>query len=199
MAEITETPARPTTRVRISPRNRGQRSRSGEHAQSLVEVALTLPIFLALLCVTIDLGRAAYTYVIIGQVAQSSARTMSLPDNANTDCTVFNRAETTTNGYTIQADPKSVSGDQDPVAHPTAPTPGTSIAPNAGDLYLWPAVAAASPPDSIVNCPGNGTARTHASNVTAQVTFRFVPWTPIASQVIGAITLVAVSTVSSQY
>ena len=165
----------------------------------MVEVALTLPIFLSLLFVTIDLGRAAYTYVIIGQVAQSSARALSLPDNANTDCGVFSAGDSSSNGFTIQADPNSVSGDQDPVAHPTAPTAGTAIAANHGDLYLWPAVASASPPDTVFHCPGNGTARGHNSQVTAQVTFRFVPWTPIASQVIGSMTLVAVSSVTSQY
>ena len=165
----------------------------------MVEVALVMPVFLALLFVTIDLGRAAYTYVIIGQIAQSSARAMSLPDNANTDCSVFSRAANNSNGYQIGADPNSVSGDQDPVAHPTAPTAGTSIAANRGDLYLWPAVAAASPPDSVFNCPGSGTQRTHQGTVTAQVTFRFVPWTPLASQVIGSLTLVAVSSVTSQY
>ena len=165
----------------------------------MVEVALTLPIFLSLVFVTIDLGRAAYTYVIIGQVAQSSARAMSLPDNSTTDCAVFNAGDSASNGFTIQADPKSVSGDLDPVAHPTAPTAGTAIANNKGDLYLWPAVASANPPDSVFNCPGNGTARSHNTTVTAQVTFRFVPWTPIAAQVIGSMTLVAVSSVTSQY
>lgn len=165
----------------------------------MVEMALTLPIFLSLLFVTIDLGRAAYTYVIIGQIAQSSARTMSLPDNSTTDCTVFNRAINNSNGYVIQGDPNSVSGDSDPVANPSAPTAGSSIPANKGDLYLWPAVASASPPESVFHCAGNGTARGHSASVTAQVTFRFVPWTPIASSVIGAFTLVAVSTVTSQY
>jgi hypothetical protein len=196
MAKQINLPAASITRVRFQL---GQRSRRGQHAQSLVEAALVMPLFFALLFVTIDLGRAAYTYVIIGQIAQSSARTMSLPDNANSDCNVFSAATSGSNGYTIQADPKSVSGDLEPVAHPTAPTAGTSIPANRGDLYLWPAVASANPPDSSGNCPGNGTARTHTANVTAQVTFRFVPWTPIASTVIGAITLVAVSTVASQY
>lgn len=165
----------------------------------MVEVALTLPIFLSLLFVTIDLGRAAYTYVIIGQIAQSSARLMSLPDSSNSDCSVFSHAVNNSNGFVIQGDPNSVSGDSDPVAVPSAPTAGTSIAANKGDLYLWPAVASSSPPESVFHCPGNGTSRGHSTSVTAQVTFRFVPWTPIASQVIGPFTLIAVSTVSSQY
>ena len=166
----------------------------------MVEAALTLPIFLALLFVTIDLGRAAYTYVIIGQIAQSAARTMSLPDNSSTDCNIYTRAESNGNGYVLQADPRSISGDADPVATPSAPTAGTSIPNNRGDLYLWPAVATANPPDSVGNCPGAGSKRcTTHTRVTAQVTFRFVPWTPIASQVIGAITLIATSSVQAQF
>lgn len=164
----------------------------------MVEVALTLPIFLALLFVTIDLGRAAYTYVIIGQVAQSSARSMSLPDDATTDCAVFSQGESRGNGYVITADPKSVSGDLDPVANPTYPTQGNVIASNTGDLYLWPAVATASPPDSSANCVGT-VSRGHDARVTAQVTFQFVPWTPIAAQIIGSITIVANSSATTQY
>ena len=164
----------------------------------MVEMALILPVFLALLFVTIDLGRAAYTYVIIGQVAQSSARAMSLPDNATTDCTVFTRGKSSGNGFSINADPKSISGDADPVATPSGTTQGSAITSNTGDLYLWPAEAIAAPPDGIANCAGTA-ARAHNGRVTAQVTFRFVPWTPIASNLIGAINLIANSSVQSQY
>src|SRR6202035_3576225 len=102
-----------------------------------VEAALVMPLFFALLFVTIDLGRAAYTYVIIGQIAQSSARAMSLPDNSTSDCKLFTAAKSNSNGYQIQADPLSVSGDANPVTTTTAPTAGSSIPANKGDLYLW--------------------------------------------------------------
>ena len=164
----------------------------------MVEAALVLPVFLLLLSLTVDIGRAAYTYVIIGQVAQAAARTLSLPDSAHTDCPAFTNAESASNGYTIAADPLSVTGDGDPVATPSAPTQGSSIPANQGDLYLWPAVASAAPPDSVANCTGS-TNRVHQGRVTAQVTFRFVPWTPIAGNLTGPITIVASASVQSQY
>ena len=164
----------------------------------MIETALVLPVFLLLFSLTVDIGRAAYTYAIIGQLAQAAARNLSLPDNAHSDCSAFAAAESNANGYTIAADPLSVSGDSDPVATPSAPTQGSAIAANHGDLYLWPAAATASPPDATANCTGTSS-RVHYGRVTAQVTFRFVPWTPIAGNLTGPITIVATASVQSQY
>ena len=164
----------------------------------MIEAAIVLPVFLLLFSLTVDIGRAAYTYVIIGQVAQAAARTLSLPDSAHSDCLAFTNSESNRNGYTIAADPNSVTGDADPVATPSAPTQGSAIAANTGDLYLYPAVATASPPDNGANCTGT-TPRAHYGRVTAQITFEFVPWTPIAGNLTGPITIVAVASVTSQY
>src|SRR5579863_6336407 len=123
--------ARPRSRSPVpSPRAGRRGRRRGENAQGIIEAALTLPVFLLLLCLTIDIGRAAYTYVIMGQLAQQAARTLSLPDNAHADCSTFANAESSGNGYTIVADPLSIAGDGDPVATPSAPTQGSSIAAN---------------------------------------------------------------------
>ena len=50
------------------------RSRRGERGQSLVETALLLPVFVLILIVIFDLGRAVYAYSTIGNAARSGGR-----------------------------------------------------------------------------------------------------------------------------
>lgn len=48
--------------------------RPGKNGQTLVELALLLPVLLLLSVVTIDLGRAVYYYSVIYNVARETAR-----------------------------------------------------------------------------------------------------------------------------
>ena len=160
---------------------------------------MVLPFFLALFFGVVDLGRCVYQYVIMGQTAETAARMMSLPDNKATDCTIFTALLGSGNGYSIVADPNSIRGDADPSTTPSAPTAGSSVAANGADLYLYPAVAAASPPSSSANCGGSGATRGTKIQVDAQVTYRFVPWTPVISQIGSSITLTVIAKEWMQY
>lgn len=156
----------------------------------MVETALTLPIALLLLFVAIDLARAAYTWVIIGQDAQTAARLASLPDNQSSDCREFATLGSGNNGVTVAADDKSVFGDT-ATNHTAAP----SLPANTGALYLYPAEAKTAP--VATNC-SNAIARV-SGPVAATVTFNFQPWTPIASQLVPSIAISATATEDTQY
>jgi Flp pilus assembly protein TadG len=176
------------------------RQRRRQRAQSMVETALVLPIFLVLLFMTVDLARATYTWVMMGQDAQSAARQAALNGNQTSDCSAITGAVTAGNGVTLTADPKSIINNGSPSASPapwTAPTQA-----NAGYLYIYPAQATANPPAS--NCsnasPGAGSpARPAQKSVTAIVNFNFVPWTPLVSQLLPKIVISAQATEQSQY
>lgn len=166
----------------------------------MVETALALPIILLLLFMTIDFARAAYTWVMLGQDAETAARQISLPDNQTSDCSAITAVTTAGNGVTITADPKSIVNDGSPTSSSSYTTP---TSPNSGYLYLYPAQATANPPASnCTNSSPNGTtspSRQTNSTVTAQVTFDFVPWTPVASQLFPTITLKAQASEATQY
>jgi Flp pilus assembly protein TadG len=177
------------------------RRRRRQRAQSMVEVALVLPIFLVLLFVTVDVARGAYTWVMIGQDAESAARQAALNGNSTSDCAAINAVVTSGNGVALSADPKSILGDGDPSSSTAPWTPPTTA--NAGYLYIFHAQATANPPAS--NCtnstPGSGSlaARASGGTVTAVVNFDFVPWTPLASQLFSKIVLTAQATEQVQY
>ena len=158
----------------------------------MVETALTLPIMLFLLFVTIDLARAAYTWVIVGQDAQTAARQAALRDNQSSDCKPI-AAVSTTGNVTVTADNKSVYG---PPAQPERGwTSVASLPPNTGALYIYPAEAKASP--VALNC--SNTEARGSGLVTATVNFNFQPWTPIASQLVPSIAIQAQATEETQY
>ena len=166
----------------------------------MVETALVLPVFLVLLFVTIDLARGAYTWVMMGQDAEVAARQVALSGNQASDCSAITAVATTGNGVSVSADPKSILGNGDPSASPAPWT--TPAQANAGYLYIFHAQATANPPAS--NCtnssPGSGTSAARSSgSVTAVVNFDFVPWTPLASQLLPKIVLTAQATEQTQY
>ena len=165
----------------------------------MIETALVLAVFVLFLFMTIDLARAAYTWVMLGQDAEVAARQLSLPDNQTSDCSAITAVVSSGNGVTVAADPRSIINDGTPSTSSsyTAPT-----GMNSGYLYIYPAQATANPPAS--NCANStpstsSAARQTSINVTALVTFNFVPWTPIASQLFPTITLAAQASEATQY
>lgn len=161
----------------------------------MIEAAMVLPIFIVVMFITLDICRGAYTWVIIGQDAEVAARQATLPDNRTSDCSSIDSVETAGNGITIKSDPDSYMGG--------GTASGAPSQSNAGYLFINAPQASASPPDAAgdANCsnttPTTG-ARGHGT-VTAQITFNFVPWTPIASQFFPALRLTASSTEATQY
>jgi Flp pilus assembly protein TadG len=170
-----------TVARRSSSRNHArQRSRSrGRHGQAMVETALSLPLFLLMLCGTVDLGRAIYVRLVMGSDAIESARQISLADNRTSDCSSMTASIQNGNGIVNAADPQSVDGNTDPtLSGSRASTPPAG----QGYLYLFPAVAPAPGPPTQSVCSGYKS-RAHGK-VVAQITYQFVPWTPGIAQII---------------
>jgi Flp pilus assembly protein TadG len=163
-------------------------------AQSMVETAMVLPIILLFVFVTIDLGRAAYTWVQVGHDAEVAARYDSLPDNQASDCSAINAVVKSGNGLTIAVDSNSMVNDA-----PAGWSAPSSLPANSGALYIYPAQAASAPVQTNCSNPDGSTQRPTASTVTAQVNFNFQPWTPIASQILPTIVLSASATEATQY
>ena len=175
---------------------RGHRSRRrSTQCQSLAEFALLLPIFLFVTSGMIDFGRYVYTQgVLNGEVARA-ARLVTLATNQATDCAVFNDVLGSTNGIINAADPHSISGDMAPGAGgPSGSEPSTPPA-GQGYAYIYPAVATGLP--VLFHC--SGAARPGSSLVTVQLTYTFVPWTPVVSRLASSFIVTASSTQTSEY
>ncbi|NIW44215.1 MAG: hypothetical protein GWN30_05430 [Gammaproteobacteria bacterium] len=68
--------------------------------QSLVEMALTLPLFLLLVLTFIDLGRAVYYSSALGNAAREGARYASVVPNL-ADATVQSQVKAKVTGYSV--------------------------------------------------------------------------------------------------
>lgn len=66
--------------------HRRRKSAQGEHGQTMIEVAITMPVVLLLICALIDFSRAAYTATVVQWAAQEGARvgTITLDQSAVT-------------------------------------------------------------------------------------------------------------------
>ena len=171
---------------------RRRRRRPGQDAQGLVEFALVLPLVLFVVFFSIDAARLVYTYNAISSVARDGARTASLGTQFQSDCLTLQRVEAAGRGFPINADPNSVVGNTDPNTSGT-PGPNTPTA-GYGYVYIFPAVATGSPPDA--NCSstsGRQWASGANQDVSVQVTYSFIPLTPLANNLLGSITVKAIS------
>jgi Flp pilus assembly protein TadG len=183
-------PSRPAGRPRSTPRSRRRRS---ENAQGMVEFALIFPFVLFVVFFCIDAGRLVYAYNAISSIARDGARTASLATQFQSDCLTLSRVETAGQGFPINADPNSVVGNTDPnspgAVGPTKPAVGQ------GYVYVFPAVAVGSPPDSSANCSSNTSRQwaTQPHDVSVQVEYTFVPLTPMTANLLGGITIKTIS------
>ena len=106
-----------------------RRPRRRFDGQSMTEFALVAPLLFLILLVTIDFGRLVYTYGVITSSARDSARALSLKINQATDCSAYQLAEQTANGFQLKPDQASMVGDSNPNSpggslQPTTPPPG---------------------------------------------------------------------------
>ena len=151
-----------------------------------------LPLVLFVVFFSIDAARLVYTYNAISSVARDGARTASLGTQFESDCLTLQRVEAAGRGFPINADPNSIVGNTDP-NNPGTPGPSTPAA-GFGYVYIYPAVATGDPPDS--NC-NSTSARQWASgaihDVSVQVEYSFIPLTPLATNLLGNITVKAIS------
>ncbi len=169
--------------------------RGNAGGQALVEFALIAPVMLLFGFLAIDVGRLLYTYVAISNAAAESARTISLQVEQNSDCLAIQRARSVASGFALSVDPGSVVGNSDPNNPAGGLAPASSIPPNQGLVYLWPAVSTAAPPDS--HCDGAPRQFSQSvRHVAVEIQFHFVPLTPLPG---GDITVKSLSVEQTEY
>ena len=174
--------------------------RRHSHGQSMTEFALVAPLLFLILLVTIDFGRLVYTYGVITSSARDSARALSLKINQATDCSAYQLAEQTANGFQLKPDQASMVGDSNPNSpggslQPTTPPPGQ------GYIYIWPAVATASPQDQHPGCDGQARlpASAQLKDVSVQIEYTYQPLIPVFQDFTGSFTIKAISVVHTEY
>lgn len=168
-----------------------------QRGQALVEFSLLAPLLIYMLLVTVDFGRLVYTYGAIAWAAREGARIASLEPQKITDCPIYQRIEALAQGFNIAPDPNSVHNNSDPNSPsgslvPTTPQPGQGL------IYIYPAVATASPQDVAPNCTGAPRKTAQKSTpVTVEVQYTYSPLVPLLS--LPSITIKAVSVVQTEY
>lgn len=146
---------------------RGLRHRRGERSpgQSLVELALLLPVFLVILSAAIDFGRIAYARVSIANVAREAS---------------FQAALTPTSYQAGQPCPTA-----DPV---TGDVPETNLVICRAILESTGSVVTVSPSDVALTCTPS-CAEAMGNTVTVKVTGEFNLLTPLMAALFGGTTI----------
>jgi len=165
------------------------------HGQSLVEFALLAPLLVLIMVATIDFSRLVYIYGAISWSAREGARLATLPPQQTTDCAVLTKAESSAQGFTITADPSSIVGNNDPnLSTTTTPPVGQAY------VYIYPAVATATPVDA--NCSGTnrGFPNTNAvHDVAVQVEYQYTPLVPMISTFFPNLTIRSICVTRAEY
>jgi Flp pilus assembly protein TadG len=133
--------------------------------QALVEFALVLPLFLAVICSCVDVGRYVYIRALLTHNVRTAARLAALIENQATDCPSLSAAEVSS-GFVVTQDPASISGDTG--LDYRTPSNGS------GYWYIYPAVATSTSQCTGANRTGVGT----PPSVTVRITYLFAPVTP---------------------
>ena len=162
----------------MRPRTATQRAaRDRSRGQSLVEFAFVFPLIAVLAFAFIDLGRAVFDYNILTNAAREAARVAAV------------------NQVDPDAGPFQCFANK-PVEDPAAPTwtfrgcavlHGAVLGVRSSDVT----VTYAAPPGTDLDCGGGALTVGCIATVTVQSTY--VPITPVAGQVIGAISMSATS------
>lgn len=174
----------------FSPRSRRSRRRGSRGGQGLVEFALVAPVFLMVLFLLVDFGRALYAYSGLSNAAREGARILSLASDRYTDCYALTQMEKVGQGYPLDPDPASQAGDADP--H-TTPAPMTQPSTGVGLIYIYPAV------QSAVGCTGQSTAPRSPVPVSVSILYHFQPLTPFVSTLVPNLTMQIISVVKPEY
>jgi Flp pilus assembly protein TadG len=176
-----------------------RRRTSHSRGQSLVEFALVSPLFLLLMFGAIDFGRLIYTYSAISSASREGARLIATEPQQQSDCTAIARMEQVGQGFPLRVDPQSLAGNTDP-NNPGAPYQPSTPPPGIGYIYIWPAVATATPQDQGTNCTGaQRGGSTTVKHVAVEIQYHFVPATPLLQQIAPDIVVKTISVVQVEY
>ena len=143
----------------------------------MIEMALVLPLFLALVGGSIDVARLMYSRAVLEADAQAAARAMAT-NVGSSDQTAACIAGTDSGGgiVTIKLDDPAMQGS--PLGVDTG-SPSTNPPPGEGLLYLTPSIATDLSKGDC-GCYPTGTDCVAPGNTrTAIETYRFVPYTPL--------------------
>jgi hypothetical protein len=203
--------------------------RPGESAQGLVEFALVFPIAVFLCFALVDFGRFVYVWSSLSSASSEGARLISLEPQLTNDCYPLLRMEQVGQGFSLRADPNSLDPDNNPNSSGPSgynPTTASSIPPGTGDIYIYPAVASADPNEpsqgtydaasgswsgNCAGAPRGGVSQTCAEGspgssgcsasfqVSVQITYKFVPWTPFINNLVKSITITTISSGMTEY
>lgn len=150
--------------------------------QSLVEMALVLPILLLLVLTFIDLARGVYYYSTLGNAVREGARYASVRKLDTS--TVRAEVESVVKGYSIRVAPDAVN---------VCPYDGTTIC-NAIPLYQ----EMFSDPDKLKICVENpGTAEEEIVCVVVEGEYEFDPITPFLARILGSGNTITLTSESS--
>lgn len=179
---------------------RRHRRRRGGNGQSMVEFVLVAPIFLLMMFLLIDFGRLLYALSGISSAARTGARTLSLKADEDTDCYAYQIMERVGQAFPLQADPNAVTPDNDPNSPAVGNNP-TAVPPEGvGMIYIYPAVATATPPDGHPQCAGGQRSVSSTTRqVAVQVTYNFVPWTPLVKLISPHVLVHTISITQTEY
>ncbi|HEY7925787.1 MAG TPA: TadE family protein [Candidatus Dormibacteraeota bacterium] len=158
----------------MSTRRRYPRRRAGSAAQTLVETALVLPIFLVIIFGALDAGRLVYTISIVRANAAATARQLELFPNRTSDCSSWTLGKLSPGLLKLVPDPAALASQGS-----FAPTAAASVPSNTGYIYVYPAVSTATPQDSGTNCQATLTGRPKGTRVQVRITYHFSAWLPL--------------------
>ena len=150
----------------------------------------------ALISGSIDFGRWAYIKGTIDDTTRRAVRQIVLKDNQASDCSALQAMAAAGNGITVSPDPKSKAGpaNTDPSS---SPDPTTSPPPGQGYAYIFPAAASGpQPPQPSVYCGGTPRA---PGTVIVQITYSFIPITPVVGRLFGSSTIISTASALTEY
>lgn len=172
----------------------------------MVEFALVAPLLFLMISLLVDFSRLVYTFSAISNAAKDGARTLSLVPQSNSDCLAIKRMESVSQGFRLVPDPNSLSGNTDANLGGTpGPTPNNQIPAGEGYLYIWPAVAQATPQDQAPNCdgPASPPQRPEPSSgvrdVEVQITYHFTPLSPLVGAFVPGLWIKTLSITRTEY
>ena len=163
--------------------SRRRNHRLGSRGQSLVEFALVLPIFLLLLFGLIDGGRLVYHHSVLSQAAREGARLASVEaswiGSGDAGCG-------SAGGPVCPASAASMKTDIVMAANRMV-TPFSTV--SSGDVFVRCDPSGGTPTG---NWTGSSCSSNSSGNVASvRVTGTFQPITPVISQLVGAVSMSA--------
>ena len=163
-------------------------TRDGRRGQSMVELALVLPLFLLMLFGLVDMGRLVYASTTMSQAAREAARVASVQAYwvGSTDPSCNHPG-----GPTCPANEAALRANVADAANEMM-EPFGSIA--SGDVHLSCTLSTATPPTgewtSPTNNCSNATVRKGAgSEISVRVVMTFAPITPLIGRLLDSLEL----------